>query len=49
LSPSEATYADEVEQEWQWANAIAQYFDAEQINRAVALLEAIMQKMQTDD
>jgi hypothetical protein len=38
-----------VEREWQWANAIAQDFDGEQITRAVALLEAITQKMQTDD
>jgi hypothetical protein len=29
--------------------AIAENFDAEQITRAVALLEAITQKMQTDN
>lgn len=32
-----------------WTNAIAEDFDAEQITRAVALLEAITQKMQTED
>jgi DNA-binding MarR family transcriptional regulator len=44
-----ATYHDALEREWQWANAIAADFDAEQIARAVALLEAITQKMQTDN
>jgi DNA-binding MarR family transcriptional regulator len=44
-----ATYDEAVEREWQWANAIAEDFDAEQITRAVTLLEAITQKIQTDD
>jgi DNA-binding MarR family transcriptional regulator len=44
-----ATYHDALEREWQWTNAIAENFDAEQITRAVALLEAITQKMQTDN
>ena len=44
-----ATYQEAVEREWQWTNAIAEEFDAKQINSAVALLEAITQKMQTDD
>jgi DNA-binding MarR family transcriptional regulator len=44
-----ATYDDALEREWQWANAIAADFDAEQIAHAVALLEAITQKIQTDD
>ena len=43
-----ATYHDALEREWQWTNAIAEDFDAEQITHAVALLEAITQKMQTD-
>jgi DNA-binding MarR family transcriptional regulator len=43
-----AAYEDALEREWQWANAIAQDFDAEQITRAVALLEDITQKMQND-
>lgn len=42
-------YHDALEREWQWTNAIAADFDAEQIARAVALLEAVTQKMQTDD
>ncbi len=44
-----ATYEDALEREWQWTNAIAEDFDAAQIARAVALLEAITQTMQTDD
>jgi DNA-binding MarR family transcriptional regulator len=44
-----AAYHDAQECEWQWTNAIAEDFDAEQIVRAVALLEAITQKMQTND
>ena len=44
-----ATYYDALEREWQWTNAIAEDFDAEQIARAVELLEAITQKMQTAD
>jgi DNA-binding MarR family transcriptional regulator len=44
-----AKYDNALEREWQWTNAIAQDFDAEQLDRAVALLEAIMQKMQIDD
>jgi DNA-binding MarR family transcriptional regulator len=44
-----AAYDDALEREWQWSNAIAADFDAEQIDRAVALLEAITQKIQTDD
>jgi DNA-binding MarR family transcriptional regulator len=44
-----ATYHDALEREWQWTNAIAEDFDAEQIACAVALLEAITQKMQTED
>jgi DNA-binding MarR family transcriptional regulator len=43
-----AAYHDALEREWQWANAIAADFDAEQIDRAVVLLEAITQKMQTE-
>jgi DNA-binding MarR family transcriptional regulator len=42
-----ATYHDALEREWQWTNAIAEDFDTEQIMHAVALLEAITQKMQT--
>ena len=44
-----AMYADALEREWQWTNAIAEDFDAEQITRAVSLLEDITQKMQTED
>ena len=44
-----AAYDDALEREWQWTNAIAQDFDTEQIDRAVALLEAITQKMQSDN
>ena len=44
-----ATYHDALEREWQWTNAIAEDFDEEQITRAVALLEAITQKMQAND
>jgi DNA-binding MarR family transcriptional regulator len=44
-----ATYHEAQECEWQWTNAIAADFDAEQIASAVALLEAIMQKMHTED
>jgi DNA-binding MarR family transcriptional regulator len=44
-----AKYDDALAREWQWTNAIAQDFDAEQLDRAVALLEAITQKMQIDD
>ncbi|MBV8884709.1 MAG: MarR family transcriptional regulator [Chroococcidiopsidaceae cyanobacterium CP_BM_RX_35] len=44
-----AAYQDAVEREWQWANAIAEDFDAEQIAGAVDLLEAITQKMQAED
>jgi DNA-binding MarR family transcriptional regulator len=44
-----ATYHEALEREWQWTNAIAADFDAEQIADAVALLEAIAHKMQTDD
>ena len=40
-------YHDALEREWQWTNAIAADFDVEQIANAVALLEAITQKMQT--
>ncbi|MBC8103470.1 MAG: MarR family transcriptional regulator [Cytophagales bacterium] len=43
-----ATYHDSLEREWQWANAIAEGFDTEQIARAVVLLEALTQKIQTD-
>jgi DNA-binding MarR family transcriptional regulator len=43
-----ATYHDAMECEWQWTNAIAEDFDAEQIACAVALLEGITKKMQTD-
>jgi DNA-binding MarR family transcriptional regulator len=42
-----ATYHDALEREWQWTNAIAEDFDTEQIMHAVALLEAITQKMQS--
>lgn len=44
-----ATYHEALEREWQSTNAIAADFDAEQIARAVILLEAITQKMQIDD
>jgi DNA-binding MarR family transcriptional regulator len=44
-----AAYHDALEREWQWTNAVAADFDAEQITDAVALLEAITQKMHTDD
>jgi DNA-binding MarR family transcriptional regulator len=44
-----AVYDDALEREWQWTNAIAENFDAEQIARAVALLEEITQKMQAKD
>jgi DNA-binding MarR family transcriptional regulator len=43
------TYHEAQECEWQWTNAIAADFDAEQIASAVALLEAITQKMHVDD
>ena len=43
-----AMYHEALEREWQWTNAIAEDFDAEQIARAVALLEAITKKMQND-
>ena len=39
-------YHEALEREWQWTNAIAEDFDAEQIARAVALLGAITKKMQ---
>jgi hypothetical protein len=42
------TYHDALEREWQWVNAIAEDFDAEQITRSVALLEEITKKMQID-
>ncbi len=44
-----ATYHEALEREWQWTNAIAADFAVEQIDSTVALLEAITQKMQTDD
>lgn len=44
-----ATYHSALEREWQWTNAIAADFDAEEIDRAVAIVEAITQKMQADD
>jgi DNA-binding MarR family transcriptional regulator len=44
-----ARYDEAQECEWQWTNAIAADFDAEQIANAVELLEAITQKMQTED
>jgi DNA-binding MarR family transcriptional regulator len=44
-----AAYYDALEREWQWANAIAADFDVAQITGTVALLEAITQKIQTDD
>jgi DNA-binding MarR family transcriptional regulator len=44
-----AKYDNALEREWQWTNEIAQDFDVEQLDRAVALLEAITQKMQIDD
>jgi DNA-binding MarR family transcriptional regulator len=44
-----AAYDDALEREWQWSNAIAADFDAAQIDRAVALLEAITQKIQADN
>ena len=44
-----ARYNEAQEREWQWTNAIAEDFDAAQVTSAVALLKAIIQKMQTDD
>ncbi len=44
-----AAYDNALEREWQWSNAISEDFDAEQIDRAVALLEDITRKMQADD
>ncbi|MBC8141382.1 MAG: MarR family transcriptional regulator [Armatimonadetes bacterium] len=41
-------YAGAMEREWQWTNAVADDFDAEEIARAVALLEAMTQKIQSD-
>ncbi len=46
-SAGRATYHETLEREWQWTNAIAEDFDAEQIQSAVALLEAITEKMKT--
>jgi DNA-binding MarR family transcriptional regulator len=43
------TYHDALEREWQWTNAIAKDFEAEQISCAVALLEAITEKIQADN
>jgi DNA-binding MarR family transcriptional regulator len=43
-----AAYEDTLEREWQWANAIAKDFDAEQITCAVTLLEAITKKIQLE-
>jgi DNA-binding MarR family transcriptional regulator len=43
-----ARYDEALEREWQWANAIAEEFDTEQITCAVALLEAVTQKIQAD-
>ena len=42
-----AAYHTALEREWQSTNTIAADFDAEQIARAVVLLEAITQKIQT--
>jgi DNA-binding MarR family transcriptional regulator len=44
-----AKYDEALEREWQSTNAIAADFDTEQIAHAVKLLEAITQKMQTND
>jgi DNA-binding MarR family transcriptional regulator len=44
--PGKAAYEDALEREWQWANAIAEDFDVEQIACAVTLLEVITQKIQ---
>ncbi|MBW4581252.1 MAG: MarR family transcriptional regulator [Tildeniella nuda ZEHNDER 1965/U140] len=44
-----AMYHAALEREWQWTNAIAADFDAEQITHAVALLEDMTQKMQAED
>jgi DNA-binding MarR family transcriptional regulator len=49
MDAGKATYHHALEREWQWTNAIAIEFDAEQITRALALLEALTQKMQADD
>ncbi|MBC8138017.1 MAG: MarR family transcriptional regulator [Fibrella sp.] len=43
-----SVYNDSLEREWQWTNAVAEDFDAEEISRAVALLTAITKKMQDD-
>jgi DNA-binding MarR family transcriptional regulator len=44
--PGKAACDDALEREWQWANAIAKDFDAEQIACAVTFLEVITQKIQ---
>jgi DNA-binding MarR family transcriptional regulator len=44
-----ARYDEAQECEWQWTNVIAQDFDTRQITDAAALLEAITQKIQTDN
>jgi DNA-binding MarR family transcriptional regulator len=44
--PGKAACDDALEREWQWANAIAEDFDAEQTACAVTLPEAITQKIQ---
>jgi DNA-binding MarR family transcriptional regulator len=44
-----ATYHEALEREWQWTNAIAEGLDSKQLTHAVALLEAVTQKMQAED
>ncbi len=43
-----ATYHASLEREWQWTNVMAEDFDAAEISRAVALIEAITKKMQNE-
>ncbi len=44
-----AKYHDAFEREWQWTNMIAADLDAEQIAKAVVVLEAITRKIQINN
>jgi hypothetical protein len=46
MEAGKVKYDDVLEREWQWTNAIAADLDAEQIVKAVVILEAITQKIQ---
>jgi hypothetical protein len=46
MEAGKVKYDDALEREWQWTNAIAADLDAEQIVKAVVILEAITQKIQ---